>query len=94
MSGKLLYPEDLDTVKCSRAEVRQFAEDAKAAGVQYVGLCCGNAPYLTREVAEVFDKNPPASKYRPEVEQSMIFGDSAQQYGQEVAKLAKWMTGD
>ncbi|XP_060589323.1 uncharacterized protein LOC132744582 [Ruditapes philippinarum] len=30
---------------------------------QYIGLCCGNYPSLIREVAEVYGKKPPASKY-------------------------------
>lgn len=89
-----MYPDNLDSVRCNRAEVRQFAEDAKAAGVQYVGLCCGNAPNLTREVAEVYGKHPPASKYKAEPEQSMIFGEASKQYGDEVTKTARWMTGD
>jgi len=88
------YPDNLDTVRCTRGEVRQFAEEAKAAGVQYVGLCCGNAPSLMREVAEVYGKDPPAAKYKSRQDKSMIFGDPAKKYGEDVAKLATWMTGD
>ncbi|XP_053398081.1 S-methylmethionine--homocysteine S-methyltransferase BHMT2-like [Mercenaria mercenaria] len=93
-SGKLVYPDNLDCVRCSRTDIRLFAEDAKEAGIQYIGLCCGNSASLTREVAEVYGKNPPASKYSTSTEQSFIFGDSAQDYGEEMRKLAKFMKGE
>ena len=61
--GEQLYPHNLDQARNSREEIRKFAEDAKDLGVQYIGLCCGNYPSLIREVAEVYGKKPPASKY-------------------------------
>ncbi|KAL4233484.1 hypothetical protein ACF0H5_008165 [Mactra antiquata] len=93
-TGKLVYPDNLDCVRCTRIDIRKFAEDAKQLGIQYVGLCCGNSPSLTREVAEVFDKNPPASKYSTSASQSFVFGDSAKTYGTEMAKMAKFMKGE
>ena len=52
---------------CTRREIRQFAEDAKALGVQYIGLCCGNSPAFTREVAEVYGRTPGSSEYKPDM---------------------------
>ncbi|XP_052811612.1 betaine--homocysteine S-methyltransferase 1-like [Mya arenaria] len=93
-SGERVYPDNLDCVRCSRIDIRRFAEEALAAGVQYVGLCCGNSPNLTRELAEVYGKDPPASHYRTRTDLSMIFGEAAQNYGSEVARTSQWMTGD
>jgi hypothetical protein len=44
-------------------------------GVQYVGLCCGNASHYLRIVAEVYGRNPPASKYSPDMSEHFIWGD-------------------
>lgn len=93
-SGKLVYPDNLDCVRCTRSEIREFAEKAKAIGIQYIGLCCGNSANLTRELAEVYGKNPPASKYATSTQKSFIFGDAAGEYGEEMRKLAKFMKGE
>ncbi|XP_060592437.1 betaine--homocysteine S-methyltransferase 1-like [Ruditapes philippinarum] len=90
-TGKLVYPDNLDCVRCTRVDIRQFAEDAKAAGIQYIGLCCGNSASLTREVAEVYGKNPPASKYTTNATESFIFGDKVDE---EMRKVAKFMKGE
>lgn len=89
-----MYPDNLDCVRCSRVDVRQFAEDAKQLGIQYIGLCCGNSPNLTREIAEVYDKNPPASKYSARTQKSLIFGDQAVEYGSKMIKLRRFMMGE
>ncbi|XP_062618142.1 S-methylmethionine--homocysteine S-methyltransferase BHMT2-like [Saccostrea cucullata] len=41
---KMAFPLDLSSCYCTREEIRKFAEQCKALGVQYVGLCCRNAP--------------------------------------------------
>ena len=75
MLGKNAFPEDLTAFYSSRTQIRQFAEEAKELGVQYVGLCCGNASHYLRIVAEVYGRNPPASKYSPDMSQHFIWGD-------------------
>lgn len=92
--GKAVYPDNLDCVRCTRSDIREFAEKAKAIGIQYIGLCCGNSAILTREVAEVYGKNPPASKYATTTQKSFIFGDAAGEYGEEMRKLARFMKGE
>lgn len=44
-------------------------------GIQYIGLCCGNASHYTRILAEVYGKNPMASKFSPDMSQHYEFGD-------------------
>ena len=68
-----VYPQDLDCQLCSRREVREFAEEAKTLGVQYIGLCCGNSPANLREVAQVFGRRPGACDYSPDMSNSMSF---------------------
>ena len=89
-----MYPENVDCVRCTRQEVIKFAEDAKAAGVQYVGLCCGNSPAFMREVAKVYGRNPPALKYQADQSKSYVFGDKAEEYGPTVLKIRKYMLGE
>eukprot|EP00105_Crassostrea_gigas_P012567 XP_011428601.1 PREDICTED: S-methylmethionine--homocysteine S-methyltransferase BHMT2 [Crassostrea gigas] len=72
---KMAFPLDLSSCYCTREEIRKFAEESKSIGVQYVGLCCGNAPHFLREVAAVYEKPAPALKYSPEIEKHFIFGD-------------------
>ena len=94
LPGDLVYPDNLDCVRCSRVDVQKFAEETKQAGIQYVGLCCGNYPALTREVAEVYGRHPPASKYRHDSRKSFVFGDHAHKYGEEMFRLRQFMLGN
>ncbi|XP_013417875.1 betaine--homocysteine S-methyltransferase 1-like [Lingula anatina] len=58
---------DLPAWQCSRTEIQEFAREARAIGIQYVGLCCGNASHYIREVAETLGRSPPASRYSPDM---------------------------
>ncbi|XP_061177224.1 betaine--homocysteine S-methyltransferase 1-like [Saccostrea echinata] len=73
-TGKPLYPFELEAARCSRSDIRSWAEEAKEAGVEYVGLCCGNASFYFRELAEAYGRKPPTSKYAPNLNLSHIFG--------------------
>ncbi|XP_067675574.1 betaine--homocysteine S-methyltransferase 1-like [Haliotis asinina] len=73
-TGKRAYP-DLCSQLCSVAEVTDFAKECKDIGVQFVGLCCGNTPAMTRAVAEVYGRRPPASAFSPNMEKHFIFGN-------------------
>ncbi|XP_048740861.1 betaine--homocysteine S-methyltransferase 1-like isoform X3 [Ostrea edulis] len=72
---KPAFPLDLSSCYCTREEIRKFAEECKNLGIQYVGLCCGNAPHFLREVAGVYGTPAAALKYSPEMEKHFIFGD-------------------
>ncbi|BFZ17496.1 hypothetical protein BsWGS_20535 [Bradybaena similaris] len=76
-SGHQAFPLDLPGQLCGRSEIRAFAESCKEIGVQYVGLCCGSASHFLREVAEVYGRVPPASKYSPDMSQHILFGDKS-----------------
>ena len=78
--GKSVYPTDLAMFLCSRSQIRQFAEEAKEAGVQYIGICCGNASNYLREVAEVYGRRPPACNYSPDMSQNAYFGETSKLY--------------
>lgn len=74
-TGRQAFPDDLTAFHSSRTQIQKFAEEAKELGVQYIGLCCGNASHFIRIVAEVYGRNPPASKYSPDMSQHFIWGD-------------------
>ncbi|OWF44592.1 betaine--homocysteine S-methyltransferase 1-like isoform X1 [Mizuhopecten yessoensis] len=74
-TGKMAFPDDLPAWLCSRTQIRAFANEAKEMGVRYIGLCCGNASYYTRIVAEVYGRTPPASKYSSDMSQHFVYGD-------------------
>ena len=71
----MAFPLDLSSCYCTREEIRKFAEECKTLGIQYVGLCCGNAPHFLREISVVYGKPAGALKYSPEMEKHYIFGD-------------------
>ncbi|VDI24542.1 betaine--homocysteine S-methyltransferase 1-like [Mytilus galloprovincialis] len=73
--GKPAFPVDLPGVACTRTEIKEFAEEAKALGIQYIGLCCGNASHYMRILADVYGKDPPANKFSPNMDQHYSFGD-------------------
>ena len=88
-----MYPDNLDAVRSSRADIRKFAEEAKSLGVQYIGLCCGDAPNLIREVAEAYGREPPSSKYKTDMSMSMVFGDRTN-YDYDREKFRKFVMGE
>ncbi|XP_069140964.1 betaine--homocysteine S-methyltransferase 1-like isoform X2 [Argopecten irradians] len=71
-TGRNVFPKNLACVMSSRDDIREFAEEAKAIGVNYIGLCCGNAPFYFRELAEVYGRKPEASKYSPNLSLNVI----------------------
>ena len=82
ISGKNLYPNDLESVRSNASDIRSFAEEIRQIGVQYAGLCCGNCSALFRELAEAFGRKTPASKYSPDMTLSNVFGaPTGKRYG-------------
>lgn len=63
------------TCVSKRSEIRAFAREARDIGVNYIGLCCGNAPIYLREVAEEYGRTPGASLYTPNMSASLIFNE-------------------
>ena len=69
------FPTALDPFTCDRYEVAQFARDAHALGVGYIGLCCGAAPHHIRSLAEALGRTTEASRYSPDLTRHAVLGD-------------------
>ena len=68
------FPVALDPFTCNRYEIQEFTRAARDLGVTYFGLCCGAAPYHVRSMAEALGRNPPASRYAPNMAMHTFFG--------------------
>ncbi len=68
------FPTALDPFTCNRYEIAAFAAEARALGVDYIGLCCGAAPHHVRSLAEALGRRPPASKYSPDMSKHAYLG--------------------
>ena len=69
------FPTALEPFTCTRYELADFAREADALDVRYLGVCCGNAPHLTRSLVEALGRTPPASRYSPDMSKHAYFGD-------------------
>ncbi|MCY3621360.1 MAG: homocysteine S-methyltransferase family protein [Gammaproteobacteria bacterium] len=70
----LAFPTALDNLTCNRYEIAEFAKQAWALGVNYQGVCCGAGPHHIRAMAEALGKNPPASRYSPDMSKHYALG--------------------
>lgn len=70
------FPIQLEMHQLSRFEMANFAADAKALGVNIVGICCGAGPHHVRAMAEAMGRTVPASKYSPAMELHPVLGDA------------------
>lgn len=70
------FPTALDPLYCNRYEIRDFAERCLAAGIEYVGVCCGATPVHIREVAEACGRVPPASRYSERMQNHFMYGSN------------------
>lgn len=68
------FPVALDPLSCNRYEIAQFAREAHAIGVNWIGLCCGAQPHHIRAMAEALGKQPPASRYSPDMSKHAFLG--------------------
>ena len=69
------FPTALDPFVCNRYELAEFARDAAALGVRYLGVCCGGAPHHVRAMAEALGRRPAASAYSPDMSRHYALGD-------------------
>jgi betaine-homocysteine S-methyltransferase len=81
------FPTALDPFLCNRYEIAEFARDASALGVRYLGVCCGAGPHMIRSMAEALDRTPPASRYSPDMTRHAFLGSdpALQAHNQEFA---------
>jgi methionine synthase I (cobalamin-dependent) len=68
------FPTALDPFVCTRYELEDFARQANALGVRYLGVCCGAGPHHIRAVAEGLGRTPPASRYSADMSKHAFFG--------------------
>jgi betaine-homocysteine S-methyltransferase len=72
--GGMAFPTALEPFLCNRYEIAEFTRAAHALGVDYFGVCCGNAPHLTRSMAEALGRTPPASRYSADMSKHAYYG--------------------
>jgi betaine-homocysteine S-methyltransferase len=72
--GDRPFPTALDPFVCSRYEMADFTRDALALDVRYLGICCGAGPHHVRAMAEALGRQPPASKYSPDMSKHYSLG--------------------
>jgi len=71
------FPTALEPLTCNRYEIAEFAKKALALGANYQGVCCGAGPHHIRAMAEALGKNPPASRYSPDMSKHYALGTDA-----------------
>src|SRR5256885_16234280 len=58
------FPYETETLVLSRKVMGAYAAEAKAAGINYIGSCCGSMPVHVREMARALGKAPPDRAWR------------------------------
>lgn len=69
------FPTALDPFTCNRYEIGQFAREADAIGVRYLGVCCGAGPHHIRSMAEALGRTPPGSRFSPDMSKHAFLGN-------------------
>lgn len=82
--GSKPFPVALDPFTCNRFEIADFGREALAMNVRYLGVCCGAGPHHIRALAESVGKQPPASRYSPDMSKHAFLGTHAR-----IAKVQK-----
>ena len=82
------FPVALDPFTVTRYEFADFAEKAFAAGVRYLGTCCGGAPHHIRAIAEALGRTTEASQYSPDMSKHAFYGtdESLKNYNRDFAE--------
>jgi betaine-homocysteine S-methyltransferase len=78
--GVRSFPVGLDPFTCTRFEVAEFTRLAQAAGVRYLGLCCGAGPHHIRAMAEALGRTPPAARYSADMTKHYAYGNDARRF--------------
>jgi betaine-homocysteine S-methyltransferase len=63
--GNKAFPVNLEPLICTRNEMAEFTVEAVKLGVNFIGGCCGTAPFHIRAMAEALGRRVEASKYSP-----------------------------
>lgn len=87
-AGLRVFPLSLESFLCTRWEMAGFARVAKSMGVNYIGICCGGAPYYVRAMTEALGRKVPASKYSPVMDLHPMLGNNINSKNKKF--LADW----
>jgi betaine-homocysteine S-methyltransferase len=71
---RMAFPDGLDPFMATRSEIFDFGREAFAAGIRYLGVCCGAGPHHIRALAESLGRRPPASRYSKDMSKHAFFG--------------------
>lgn len=71
---RMAFPDGLDPFLVARSEIFDFGREAFAAGIHYLGVCCGAGPHHIRALAESLGRHPPASRYSKDMSKHAFFG--------------------
>jgi betaine-homocysteine S-methyltransferase len=74
-NGERAFPLALEPFLLNRFEMADFARQARALGVNYIGICCGGAPHYVRAMAEALGRTVVASRYSPAMELHPMLGE-------------------
>jgi len=66
---------ELEPYVLTRFQVAEFTQQCIEIGVNYMGLCCGGAPYMIRAMAEQLGRQPPASEFSPDLSKHFSLGN-------------------
>jgi len=72
--GESAYTIGLDEHTIDRISAADFARTARSLGIDFIGLCCGAGPHHIRAMAEALGKEPPASRYTPDMSRHGLLG--------------------
>jgi betaine-homocysteine S-methyltransferase len=72
------FPTALDPLYANRYEIGDFAHEAFALGISYLGVCCGASPMLIRQVAEAVGLTTEASRFSERMDHHFMYGDKEQ----------------
>ncbi|XP_071955581.1 betaine--homocysteine S-methyltransferase 1-like [Antedon mediterranea] len=75
--GSRIFPDDLECRTSCCKDFFEFGKKCKEIGIQYVGICCGNACKFTRSLAESLGRQPDASRYSTDMSQHYTFGSDS-----------------
>jgi betaine-homocysteine S-methyltransferase len=89
LPGGRPFPTALDPFVCNRHEIGEFAREAYALGVRYLGVCCGAGPHHIRAMAEALGRQPPASRYSPDMSKHAFFGTNKRLKAHNIAYSGK-----
>jgi betaine-homocysteine S-methyltransferase len=77
LPGDRSFPAALDPFTCTRYEIAAFAKAALELGFRYQGVCCGADPHHIRSMVEALGKQPPASRFSPDMSKHYALGTDA-----------------